>query len=498
MKLTRRDFLKYSGFTGTAILGGYMFNQISNPIESGGQFGTVNPDFNADVDILFRAHTDTVQILDGPTTTVWRYTGEIILGSDTNLQTVSDSYLGPSIRVRTGQKVRISFENNLPEASNIHWHGLYVPDYADGHPRFVAQAGETYVYEFEVINRAGTYWYHPHPHQRTGVQVNAGLAGLFIVEDDTEDSLNIPSGQFDLPLVIQDRRFDAANQLIYVSNMHDRMMGFRGNTVLVNGEVNARWSVATRSYRLRLLNGSNSRIYILAWNDESPLYVIGTDGGLLERTVTKQYITLGPAERVELWVDFSNHEIGTELQLIDLGAEQAIILGTFSVEQNLDERVDIPTTIREMEYLDSQQAVNTDHPRNFDFTMGQTSPMINNQTFEMNAVADNELVRLGDTEIWEFRNHPQNGMMSMPHPIHMHGRQFQVIERTVLPNYARQWANIIEGYVDYGWKDTVLLLPGETVRVIVKFDHYPGIFVYHCHTLEHEDLGMMRNYEVLA
>lgn len=165
MKLTRRDFLKFSGFIGTAILGGYMFNQIGNPIESDGQFGTVNPDFNADVDILFRAHTDTVQILDGPTTTVWRYTGEIILGSDTNLQTVSDSYLGPIIRVRTGQKVRIRFENNLPEASNIHWHGLFVPDYADGHPRFVAQAGETYVYEFEVINRAGTYWYQPHSHQ---------------------------------------------------------------------------------------------------------------------------------------------------------------------------------------------------------------------------------------------------------------------------------------------------------------------------------------------
>lgn len=500
MKPSRRDFIRLVGITGATVFGGYLINYIpgsrSNRLGSDLSVYAAPPDFEPDVELLLRASPGTVSILEGQETTVWHYTGEVLVGDEHALQILPESFLGPIIRVRTGQKVRIRFQNDLPESSNIHWHGLYVPDYADGHPRFVAQPGEEYVYEFEVINRAGTYWYHPHPHERTGIQVFAGLAGLFIVEDAVEDSLNLPSGDFDLPLVIQDRRFDAANQLQYVNNMHDRMMGFWGDTILVNGQTNARWSVATRSYRLRLLNGSNSRIYILAWSDESPMQIIGTDGGVLEQPVMKPYITLGAAERAELWIDFSRYEVGTELALIDLSTGQPIVVGIFSVDKVSDLRMNLPTMLREQDGIDLQQAINAEDPRTFEFKMGRAAPMINNQTFEMDDIADSEIVRLGDVEIWEFSNNPEGGMMPMPHPIHMHGRQFQVIERTIHPDFERQWAGVRAGYLDYGWKDTVLLLPGETVRILVKFDHYPGTFVYHCHTLEHEDLGMMRNYEV--
>lgn len=492
MPLSRRDFLKASGVTGLASLEFLPLLSDINVVQAS------NPDFEPDIELLLQAGQDSVPILEDAPTTVWRYTGEVITGNTDTLQFISNSYLGPIIRARTGHKVRIRFRNNLPEESNVHWHGLYVPDYADGHPRFVAQSGEEYVYEFEVINRAGTYWYHPHPHQRTGAQVNAGMAGLFIVEDETEDALDLPSGEFDLPLVLQDRRFDADNQLLYVNNMHDQTMGFRGNRILVNGKLDKTIRVATRPYRLRLLNGSNSRIYILAWDDESPMKVIGTDGGLIERTVIKRYITFGPAERAELWVDFSDYEAGTKVSLVDLGEGQPIIIATFSVDEVSDVRMTLPNTLREIDSIDPQQASNIDNPRLFEFSMGRT-PVINNQTYQIDAVADNEIVRLGDTEIWQFTNNSQaGGMMSLPHPVHIHGRQFQIIERTIDPDFVQQWAGIINGYLDYGWKDTFLLLPGETVRIVINFDNYEGIFVYHCHTLEHEDLGMMRNYQVKA
>ena len=228
-------------------------------------------------------------------------------------------YLGPIFNVKTGQTIRVHFTNELPEPSIVHWHGLHVPDTADGHPRLVIETGETYTYDFTIADRAGTYWYHPHPHGRTGVQAYAGLAGLFIIHDENELGLGLPSGDYDLPIVIQDRNFDENNQLLYGGNgMMDQMMGFLGNQVLINGQADFSLPVETRPYRLRLLNGSNSRIYKLAWEDGTPLTVLGTDGGLLEKPVEREYITLAPAQRVELWVDFSKDEVGIEKNLISL------------------------------------------------------------------------------------------------------------------------------------------------------------------------------------
>ena len=233
----------------------------------------------------------TLPIFSGPETSIWRYQASAKEGSGESIQTLRGSYLGPIFRVRQGQRVQVRLKNELPDPTIIHWHGLRIPEDMDGHPRSAIAPGKSYEYDFQVINRAGTYWFHPHPHELTGPQVNYGLAGLFIVSDDEEAALGLPSGEYDIPLVIQDRTFDSQNQMVYLANgMMDQMIGFLGDTFLVNGAPKASMEVKASVYRLRLLNGSNSRIYKLAWQDGAPLTVIATDGGLLEKPVTRDYI----------------------------------------------------------------------------------------------------------------------------------------------------------------------------------------------------------------
>ena len=188
-----------------------------------------DPKFVPDLDIALKATPGEVHILPGNPTSVWHYQGQLLKGDRANLIHLERSYLGPIIRVHRGQKIRIRFTNNIPAETIVHWHGLHVPALMDGHPRLVIPRGETYIYEFEVCNRAGTYWYHPHPHGRTGHQVYGGMAGFFLVSDDEEKSAGLPGGEYDIPLVIQDRTFDNNNQFIYISgHPMERMPGFFG------------------------------------------------------------------------------------------------------------------------------------------------------------------------------------------------------------------------------------------------------------------------------
>lgn len=473
-----------------------------------------------DVEIALRATTSEVSILPGRPTRVWTYQGEVLRGNPTSLQTIPNSYLGPIIRMRRGQRVRIRFTNNLPEKTVIHWHGLYVPERMDGHPRDAIAPGQTYVYEFPVLNRAGTYWFHPHPMGRTGPQVYNGLAGLFLVSDDEETQVSLPSGEYDIPLIIQDRTFDAGNQLLYstggMMGMMGGMDGFLGDRILVNGRPNFTLSVATRVYRLRILNGSNSRIYKLAWSDGTPLTVIGTDGGLLERPIFRDYVMLAPGERVELWADFSRHSVGTEMTLQSLvfsgadvgmggmmGSPGALPNGApfpvlkVRVERQEPERLTLPGQLSTITRYYLPEAVNVASPRTFRFFMQHMAWTINGRIFELEGVAGDEIVRLNTLEVWELINGAAPMGMMMAHPIHIHGPQFQVLERQLTsPQLAAAWETVRSGYVDEGWKDTVLLMPGERVKVLLKFEHYTGLYVYHCHNLEHEDAGMMRNYLV--
>lgn len=486
-----------------------------------------------DVEIALKAAPGEAQILPGKATQVWKYEGQILRGDANSLQSLPDSYLGPILRFKTGQKVRIHFNNGLSEPSIIHWHGLHVPHEVDGHPMDVIDPGETFTYEFEIANRAGTYWFHPHPHGRTGPQVYQGLAGLLLVSDEEEAAAGLPAGEFDLPLVIQDRTFTADNQFLYLPNgQMDRMMGFLGNQILVNGRPDYELSVAARPYRLRLLNGSNSRIYKLAWEDGSPLTVIATDGGLLESPVQRDYVTLGPAERIELWVDFSRWEVGGELHLQSLpfsGTTMGGMMGgmmrgrdalpngarfdvlRLSIDREASAGQPLPDRLSTIRWHQLADADNGQNPRTFTLAMQPMAPTINGRQFEMEGVARDEVVRLNTLEAWQFANQSggggrggmrgRRGMMggmSMPHPMHVHGLQFQVIDRQVEPGSAAGWESVRQGYVDEGWKDSVLVMPGERVKILLKFEDFTGLYLYHCHNLEHEDLGMMRNYRVDA
>lgn len=465
------------------------------------------------VEISLRAARASYDILPDGATRVWQYQGSLLQGPPGSLQTLPDSYLGPIVRLRRGQVLRVQFENQINEPTIVHWHGLSVPDDMDGHPRYAIDQGQSYIYEFPILNRAGTYWFHPHPHQRTGPQAYYGLAGVLIVSDDEESALGLPAGEFDLPLVIQDRSFDNQNQLDYAANP---MIGFLGERVLVNGQADYTLEAAAASYRLRLINGSNARIYKLAWDDATPLTVIATDGGLLEKPVQRDYVTLAPGERVELYADFSADPIGTQRRLVSLafedgGGGMGGMMGdsTAGLPQGAEMELlrlyitrageagpGLPKRLSAPGFFAAKDAINS---HRFDLTMHMAG-LINGRSFEMDSVASDEVVRLGDLEVWEFANLGGGmGMMGgsdQPHPMHIHGVQFQVLERRLEGGSRRSYNTLMDGFVDNGWKDTVIVMPGEMVRVLVKYEQYAGLYLYHCHNLEHEDGGMMRNYRV--
>jgi FtsP/CotA-like multicopper oxidase with cupredoxin domain len=526
--LSRRDFLKLAGLgAGATVLGACGIISASPSAPTAGvavstPAVTLTPT-SPGLAVDLTAARATVPILAGAETPVWRYQAVVREGAAEALQVLENSYLGPIFRVKRGQRIQVKLKNELPDPTIIHWHGLRIPEAMDGHPRYAIAPGATYDYDFTVRNRAGTYWFHPHPHQLTGAQAYFGLAGLFIVSDDEEAALELPSGEYDLPLVIQDRLFDSTNHLIYMTNMMDQMTGYVGDTILVNGQTKAKFDVKASAYRLRLLNGSNSRIYKLAWENGSPLTVIATDGGLLETPVMRDYVMLAPGERVELWTDFNilgnshlvslSFDAGTSSGGMGgmMGGSSSLpngaplVIAEFRVGAAGAKVSPLPQRLSTIVRHNEQEAVNRNNPRSFTLAMQGMVHTINGRVFEMDAVANDEIVRLGDLEIWEFANLEggsggmgMGGMMNMPmpHPMHMHGVQFQVLERQADGNFRGQYDQVSAGFLDEGWKDTVLVMPGERVRVLVRFEDFTGTYLYHCHNLEHEDAGMMRNYRV--
>jgi FtsP/CotA-like multicopper oxidase with cupredoxin domain len=524
---TRRQFLRNTalaalaaGWPGLAIA-----ERRSGQASGGG--------FEPDVEINLTARPETVPLRSGPATRVFRYHAELHKGPP---ETVAGNpgYLGPTLNLVQGQKVRIVFHNRLPEPSIVHWHGMHVPQMMDGHPMYAVDQGRRYVYEFEVRNPAGMNWYHSHTHEMTATQVYRGLAGLIIVTDEQEQALDLPRGEHDLPIVIQDRRFTADNQLQYLQHrMHERMTGFLGDTILVNGQIAPVIPVRTRAYRMRFLNGSNSRIYKLGWKDGTPLTVIGTDGHLLERPVSRPYIILAPAERVECWIDFDGRDPGTDLVLYSLGfsvAAPRMGMGggmrggmgggmgmmsdgmaqgeefpvvTFRIAERAGESPALPARLSNFHRLTERDVTDPDKVVPIALSMRRMSPRLNGMSFEMQGVADIERIPVDTVQkirIFHEDHHARGGhgrgMMSMPHPIHLHGEQFQILSRTMHDRDSAGYDTVRDGLVDNGWKDTVLVMPGEEVTILKPFSDYTGLFLYHCHNLEHEDLGMMRNFLV--
>lgn len=408
----------------------------------------------------------------------------------TEVIAINGVFPGPTIRIQKGNTFTAQFHNQLTVPSTVHWHGLHVPENMDGHPKDAVPPGGSYTYTFPVNQKAGTYFYHAHPHMQTGLQVYKGFAGFFIIDDPDELSLGLPAGDYDIPLVIQDRRAATQPQFTYNPDMMDLMTGFLGDLPLVNGTPEAFFEVSRTLYRFRLLNGSNARVYQIAFSDNHPFQVIGSDGGLIDAPIQITDIYLSPGERVDILVDFSSYSLGQSVTLKSLyfpgGGMGQYQQGTEMDLLRLDvTRSDqsggiIPASLTPINYYDPSGVVTT---RTFTLSMvmgGSGMHRINNLVFDLNRI--DEEVPLGDLEEWRIVN-----LTDEFHPMHVHALQFQVLERNGNPNLPA---------VDRGWKDTVLVNPNETVRLLIRFTEYTGIYLFHCHNLEHEDDGMMLNFRV--
>lgn len=406
----------------------------------------------------------------------------------------ANGILGPTIRTANGINANINFQNNLSEKSNIHWHGLKIPATMDGHPEALVNAGSNFNYQFTINQRAGLNWYHPHPDGATARQAFQGLAGLFIINDAEEATLNLPSGIYEIPLVIQDKRLTSSG-IAYNPSMGEVMSGYMGETIIVNGEASPYTEVATRFYRLRILNGSNARIYNLALSNNADIIIIGNDGGLLKNPVTIKSILLAPGERLDVLVNFAGLATGTEVflesRIFDNGGsaqgKQGFKIMKFKVTQTTTDSFTVPASLSSINTISPSSSSKT---RNFVINAMQMSGgmnmtgihRINDKTYDKNRI--DETVAANATEIWVF----DNSQGDEPHPMHLHGVHFQVLERS------GGRAQLIAS--ESGWKDTVLVMPRETVKIIIPFSNLTGVFVFHCHNLEHEDDGMMLQYQL--
>ncbi len=412
---------------------------------------------------------------------------EIWPGTTTQIVGLNGSYPGPTIRVQRGEEFSVLFENQHNVESTIHWHGLLVPELMDGQPKDPVLPGTSYRYSFPVFQRAGTYFYHSHAHHYTAEQVYMGHAGFFIIEDEAEKQLGLPAGEFDIPLLIQDRRSANQPQFVYSANNQDIMQGYLGDLPLINGTPDAFFEVQKTLYRFRLLNGSNARVYKLALSDNSKFWIIGTDGGLKNEATEVSEAFISPGERIEILYDFSSFDIGESVNLISMpfsgfgnqGTEMPLL--KFNIVGDRSSGGIIPQNLPSIEYYDINNVKRT---RTFqlshDMNSGPGMHRINDLTYDINRI--DEKIPFNELEEWKFVNVTNN-----IHPMHVHGVMFQVYSRngntTLAPN-------------DKGWKDTVLVDAYETVQVLVKFNDYSGRYLLHCHNLEHEDNGMMLNIEI--
>lgn len=391
--------------------------------------------------------------LGGKTSKVWAYNGV---------------FPGPTLIANSGDAASIQFTNSLSEETSVHWHGMVVPTIADGQPQDVIAPGGGYLYEFPIIQRAALNWYHPHPHMLTGKQVALGLAGAFIIRDAEEAGLGLPSGAYEVPLIVRDANFDKSGNIIY----NPTSSGFLGKTPLVNGTLNPQLKVDTALYRFRVLNGASARLFKFALSSGASFTLIGNDGGLLEQAVQVGQIEISPGERLDLLVDFRGLPVGTKVMLQDANTGWALL--EFLVAQQVSVGGSIPTTLSTITKL--SDPVTT---REFNFD-GMTR--INGQEYDPNRI--DFQVPFGQTELWRFMT---GG--NAPHPVHIHGASFQVLSRSGGRGTTFPW--------EAGWKDTVLLQDREAVEILIRFDGYLGRYLIHCHKLEHEDQGMMSNFEVI-
>ena len=443
---------------------------------------------------------------------------EFIAGVQTSTLGINGSYLGPTLRFKRYETVELAVSNQLSETTSLHWHGFHLPPTEDGGPHQPIASGGTWHPSFRILQYGGTYWYHSHVLHKSGEQVYKGLAGMIIVDDD-EQPAELPSeyGVDDVPIILQDRRFNEDGQLLYRNRYEDIVMGMMGDTILVNGTVAPEFRPSTRLVRFRLLNGANARTFQIALSDNREFQQIASDGGLLENPLTLSSLVLAPAERAEIVVAFA---AGESINLVSQGRPytastqpgamddmvrrintEPFDLVWLNCESQLRDSGAVPDRLTSIYRLPEQAATNV---RRFRLAMGAGmrsgedrgpgtgqrngagggfgggSYFINGRVMAMDFI--NERIQLNTTEIWEIYN-----SSPMMHPFHIHNGQFQLLDRNGNPPALNEM----------GWKDTVRVHPGETLRLIMRFTDYVdenNPYMYHCHILEHEDLGMMGQF----
>ncbi len=426
---------------------------------------------------------------------------------------INGGWMAPTVVVNKGDSITLNVINNLNQRTTMHWHGLHVSPKNDGGPHQSINAGATWSPSFKVRNNAGTFWYHPHGAGQTDPQISRGLAGFFIIHDAQEQALPIPHayGQDDFPLMVQSKAFDELGQIMIASNMD--------TALFVNGTLHPYLDAPAQVIRLRLLNASSLRSYNFGLSGGQTLYQIGTDGGLLDTPRSLNRLLLSPGERAEVLINLSGMA-GTTLYLKSFGSEipegvyGAAVVGAgadtiHEYAHNMLNGADfdllrinvvaataspvtaIPATLVPLApfdpalathhrtiVLDTLRLLPADVPNRADGPFG-----INNMTFDMDVV--NETVYLNTTEIWTIKNHTL-----VAHPFHIHDIQFNVIQE----------GGINLPPAKMGWKDVVVVRPGDSVKVLTKFEtfadpHVP--YMYHCHLLHHEDDGMMGTFLVV-
>lgn len=393
----------------------------------------------------------------------------------------NSNYLGPVIKLKKGEKVKINTENKLKEDTTFHWHGLIVDSENDGGPHHGISPGNKEYVEFEVKNEASTLWFHPHAVSTTASQVYNGLAGLIIVEDTNSERLkkNIPSnyGVDDFPLIVQDRFFNSEGEIDYKNN--ENPDGTGGDILMINGTLNPYINVETKWVRLRIVNGSNASTFTYELTDGDKFYQIASDGGFLNSPVEMTNLTLSAGERAEIIIDAE--KISKNEYFLKVNDYNALEIKMKKVSKNVDFSKNIKLRENKFEIISEKEIYNL---KKVPFVLSGMMYMvnINNRKFDMERIDYRQ--NLNEKEVWEVTN-MGNRMGGMIHPFHIHGVQFRIISR--------------DGKVppenEQGWKDTVLLNPDETVRLLVQFTE-KGVFMYHCHILEHEELGMMGQIEV--
>ena len=420
-------------------------------------------------------------------------------GKPTKTDGYNGTYLGPTLRAHKGDHVRIVLTNNLSQPITTHWHGMHLPAIMDGGPHQEIAPGAVWEPHWTIENEAATLWYHPHLLGRTGEEVYSGLAGLFIIDDENSDSLNLPKeyGVDDLPLIVQDREFRQDDEFVYAPERKDELghRGMLGDTILVNGTYAPFVDVPAKQIRLRILNASNARRYNFGFEDGRTFYQIATDGGLLPSPVARTRMILAPGERAEVIIDLTGetepltlisnavHEENKILRfartMIKAERDENQVFKIIELRPQPTAKVTetLPQLLNSIEPLSSTSAV-----RKRRFILDPRNRSINRKKMDHQYV--NEVVHSGDVEIWEIIN-----LSGTFHPFHIHGVQFQIIDRRGKPPAA----------YELGWKDTVLVSNAEIVHVIMRFPEFSDPhtpYMYHCHILEHEDMGMMGQFIV--